>query len=77
VRADQACSSGLFAASRKYGKPTAAPRSSRIRVTGSSVPTGFHASFGAIGSVASAATRSAVWISGSSLRLAYFWSRCA
>jgi hypothetical protein len=50
--------SGLVEASRKYGRPTVAPRRSRMRATGFSSPAGFQCSAGMMGSVASAAMSS-------------------
>ena len=73
ARANQACTSGLVAESRRYGSPTAAPSSSRMALTGSSSPSGFQLSAGAIGSVAAAAASSAMcriaWLRGASFAL--------
>jgi hypothetical protein len=46
-----------------------------MRLTGSSFPAGFQASDGEIGSIATAAARSTVWMSGCSLPGASFFSR--
>ena len=48
-----------------------------MRVTGSSVPSGFQASPGAIGSVATAATSSTVWITVSARLLDSRVRKCA
>ena len=62
-RAYQACSSGLVVASMKYGRPTLAASSPRMRRLGSASPIGFQLASGRIGNAAMPAASRARWTS--------------